>query len=211
MITAHGGAMNTKQNGVEYFEAMEAYPIDAIEVDVRRKGGELVLLHSPSFSKKGLLKVEYALEYCLKHNIMVNIDLKTKGLLKQFAAIAKKMNAEHCVYITGAIRPKDIPHLGNMKVYLNSSFFGKKLFVRAANLEKAKRFMESFNSPAILGLNVNHLFVNDEFLQKAKELGVALSVYTVDSKEQLERFTAYNPANITTNNVKDALALRGNK
>ena len=54
MITAHGGALNTGRNTYEYFKAMENLGMEAIEVDIRSKKGELYLghLHVPFFKSK---------------------------------------------------------------------------------------------------------------------------------------------------------------
>ena len=43
MITAHGGALNTGRNTYKYFKAMESLEMEAIEVDIRLKKGELYL------------------------------------------------------------------------------------------------------------------------------------------------------------------------
>ncbi|MFA5449926.1 MAG: glycerophosphodiester phosphodiesterase [Clostridia bacterium] len=209
MITAHGGAMRTGRNTQKYFDEIHKYEVDAIEVDIWSRGDTLYLSHAmPRLRLGRAIRLEYVLEYCKKHNLKVNCDVKRRGLVKPVVALAKRLNAENYIYFTGAVRSFEIAHLTAGEVYVNNGFYSDKFALSKENLPQIKSYLDSFNNPRIKGLNIHYRNASDELIDKAHSLGLGLSVYTVDNKEVLARLLAKEVDNITTNIVDVALKLK---
>lgn len=209
IITAHGGAMFTGRNTYRYFRKMTGYKIDAIEVDIMKRGKTLYLAHVlPAVSVRGKIKLSYVFEYCRKHNVMVNCDVKRKGLVKPVLDLARTMGVEELIYFTGAVSPKEIIFLTGGIAYVNPIFYKKKLDLSLDNLCGIKRYIDSFNNPRIKGINIPYIYASNELVNRAKEIGLGLSIYTVDDPAVLERLMPLEPDNITTNRIDIALALK---
>lgn len=209
MITAHGGALNTGRNTYAYFKAMENLEMEAIEVDIRMKNGELYLghLHVPFFKSKRI-PLRYAFEFCKKYNKRINCDVKASGLVKPVQQLAEEIGIEHLVYFTGSVAPWEIKDLGGCDVYVNTSFYASKFLLTTANLPKIKEYLDSFNSERLKGININFLLTNKELWLKAMELGIGVSIFTVDIDKVLEDIIDLGFDNITTNRVLEALEFR---
>lgn len=209
IITAHGGAMATGRNTYRYFRKMTGYKIDAIEVDIMKRGKTLYLAHIlPAIFVRGKIKLSYVFEYCRKHNVMVNCDVKSKGLVKPVLELAKTMGVEDLVYFTGAVCPKEVIFLTAGSAYVNQVFYKKKFSLSLDNLCGIKRYIDSFNNPRIKGINIPYIYASNELVCRAKEIGLGLSIYTVDDPAVLERLIPLAPDNITTNRIDVALALK---
>lgn len=209
MITAHGGALATGKNTYRYFRKMSDYKIDSIEVDIRSWNKVLHLAHTlPRPFLFRAIRLSYVFDYCKKHNVMVNCDVKRKGLVKPVLDLAKSMDAADYIYFTGSVAPKEIPNLDAGIVYVNNLFYDKKYSLSVENLPKIKEYLDSFNNPRIKGINIHYSYASNEFIKKAKEIGLGVSIYTVDDAAMLERLIALEPDNITTNRIDLALPLR---
>ncbi|MDD3946542.1 MAG: glycerophosphodiester phosphodiesterase [Clostridia bacterium] len=210
IITAHGGSLGTGRNTYRYFGKMTGYKIDAIEVDIMKRGKILYLAHVvPALFARRAIPLSYVFEYCKKHNVMVNCDVKRKGLVKPVLELAKEMGAEQFIYFTGSVYHKEIDNLDGGIAYVNTSFYKRKFPLCLENLEKIKEYLDSFKNPRIKGINIPYRYASNEFVKKAKEIGLGLSIYTVDDAALLERLIPLCPDNITTNRIDLALALRG--
>ncbi|MDR0751000.1 MAG: hypothetical protein LBF12_00210 [Christensenellaceae bacterium] len=211
-ITAHGGALNTGRNTMKYFDTIKNYKVDAIEVDIMKKNDILYLGHIlPAFSMKKTIKLDFVFDYCKQYNFKVNCDLKQKGLVKDVLTLAKRMNACDLVYFTGSVTPADIPYLTDGIVFLNNSFYSKKHMLSIDNLANIKSFLDSFKNERILGINFPYHNATIPFLEKAKELNLGLSIYTVDNADELKRLITYGSEtikNITTNLADIAITIR---
>lgn len=209
MLTAHGGAMNTGRNTQRYFDEMRKYAMEAIEVDIWKRGKVLFLSHSvPGFCIKNKIRLEYVLEYCRERGIKVNCDVKMPGIVKDVVALAKKCNAIDNIYFTGMVTRRDIKHLDGAEAYLNDTFFGLRNPFTVKNLDNIKRIMTSLQNPYVTGINFRYRYATDELIEKAAALGIKISLYTVDDVDALKTLLTKNIANITTNLIANALRIR---
>lgn len=210
MLTAHGGAMGTGRNTYRYFnEMLKIKGFDAIEVDIRRRGNSLILGHTRiPFFKKDRIELSYVLNYCVANNIQVNCDLKRKNTVKLVGDLAEKLGAKGLIYITRLVSKKEIQHLKGMRLFVNDTFYFSKFGPpRTENLAKLKEFLDSLNCSDIAGLNVSKIYISNVFLEKARAIGLDLSVYTVDDESTLKMLITEGVKNITTNNIKLAIKL----
>ncbi len=211
IITAHGGALGTGRNTQKYFDAMQKIDgVDALEVDVRKCGKRLYLGHTfIPFRKKNRIAISCVLELCVKKGYRLNCDLKRVGLVKMLYEEAYKAGAIDLVYLTGIIKKSELNELKGMSIYVNDTFYLHKFGPpRQDNLEKIKNYIDSFNCHEIKGLNVSQIFINNGFIDRAKEIGLRLSIYTVDDEKSLKNLMGRVVDNITTNRIDLALSIR---
>lgn len=211
IITAHGGAMGTKRNSPQYFDTVKKYRVDSIEVDIHIRGEVLYLAHIlPKIFLKNAIKLETVFEYCKANDVMVNCDMKKSGMTAPICALANEMNAGKFIYFTGTFMPSEAADLTEGIAYVNDCFYQKACGAfTEGNVEKIKAYLDSFGNPRIKGVNLNYENVTDAAINKAKEIGLGLSIYTVDDPKALEKFVMLEPDNITTNIADVALKLAG--
>ncbi len=197
MITAHGGALGTGRNSRIYFENISTFKADAIEVDVRRKGGLLYLSHLPApFSYRKKITLAEAFAFARKNNVKINCDLKGRGLVSEVIKLAKEMDVTDLLIFTGSVRLTDSEVLTEGEAWVNRI---KGLPYKAKNVARIKKALDDTNNPHFAGLNINKMYATDAFLSECKKYGVKLSIFTVDSYKELKRLVPMEPANITTN------------
>lgn len=200
MITAHGGAMNTGRNTQAYFDNIDTYKADAIEVDIWKKGDLLYLSHMPApFSYKKRLTLRYAFEVVKQKKIKINCDLKQTGIIGDVIALAKEIGVEDYLIFTGEARLSDNKIVDCGQVWFNR--MGLKY--TAENVKALKELLDSFKNPHFAGLNINYKKLTDEFLQECKKYDLKLSVFTVDTDEAIQKYAKKIDGNITTNRPLD--------
>jgi hypothetical protein len=211
MITAHGGALKTGRNSKKYFERVRGCPFDAIEVDVRRRGGVLYVSHMPALFIKRALTLCSVFCYASENGFKVNCDLKTKGLVGPVANLAKEMGVSDIIYFTGEAEKEAAANLDAGEIYLNLSFF-KGLSFESGKLRAFKMVVDSIRNPRVKGVNVSYKLCEDAILDEAHDCGLNLSVYTVDDPGELERLSRREELkNITTNRPDLLYALLNGK
>lgn len=206
LLTAHGGALGTRKNTIEYLEKLCVTEVGAIEVDVRTAGGEIVLGHwfaPPLKSRRVTLRTVF--EYALKYSKRVNVDLKKKGLIKRIVALAKEVGVENLIYFTGSVTPEEIKDLDGVDVYVNKGFYSKKYPLKSDNLSAIKEYLQSFGDGVINGININYKLTDEGLWKKAFEIGLGVSVFTVDDPEILKNILKMPFENVTTNITDVAL------
>lgn len=209
MITAHGGALGTGRNSKKYFDAVLDGTIkaDCLEVDVWARGDYLFISHMPALFYKKKIPLKYVFEVAKKMKVLVNFDLKQRGIFTKVRDMAIAEGAEEYLLYTGATRPDDIKDLTVGQVYANCSFF--PMSVTEANLPKIKEFIDSLGNPRLKGLNIGYGLATDSFIAECKRLGLGLSIYTVDDYEVFKRLYAQSPDNVTTNRPDFLERLKG--
>ena len=196
MITAHGGAMGTGRNTQAYFDRIDEYKADAIEVDIWKRGNLLYLSHLPSlFGYKKKLTLRYAFEVAKEKGLKINCDLKQNGIIQDVIALAKEVGMQDLLIFTGCAKLSDDKYVDCGEVWFNS--MGIK-YVKE-NVKKLKELMDSYANPHFAGLNLRYTKINDEFLQECKKYDLKLSVFTIDDEEVMKKYAKKIDGNITTN------------
>jgi len=209
LLTAHGGALKTGRNSKLYFDTIKNHTVDVIEVDVRRRSGRLYIAHLKALFSKKAIPLSYVFEYIKENNLKVNCDLKEKGIIGDVIKLAEEIGVKERLIFTGFIRQSDLPKITAGEVYVNTVYYFP-VFPTVGNLERIKEILDKSNNEHIAGLNLHYKFVSNDFIRKAKELRIPLSVYTVDDVTELKRLIPLNLANITTNIVTEALDIINN-
>ncbi len=209
LVTAHGGALYTHRNSVQFFEKIKDYSVDIIEVDIWKCGKLLYLSHMPSvfpFMRKTL---SYAFDYIKTHDFRINCDVKQRHLVKPVVELAKQKGVLERIIFTGSVCRDDILDLQGAEVYLNKSFFGLKS-PKASDVKGMKSLVDSFNCSSIKGINLRYTFCTEDFLDQCRRLALPVSVFVVDKQYEMIRLTKRTElANITTNHPDTILNMLG--
>ncbi len=204
MLTAHGGALNTGRNTYKYFETMKGYSIDAIEVDIWRSRHGLYISHLPAILPKKAIPLSYVFEYVKEQNVKVNCDVKQRGLVKPVLELAKKYDISSNIIFTGAVNLQESLDVNVGELYIN-----KIIPYKIENLEEIKRIIQE--NKHIAGINLSYKYCSDEFIVRAAELDIPLSIYTVDKEDELKRIIKHGVRNVTTNIIDIAINLIGSE
>lgn len=195
MITAHAGAEDTVPNSMESICALCGLGVDAIEVDVRRVGGKLVLSHDVPADGE----VRAALEDCLceaaRHgDLKVNLDLKEFGLVRDVAEWVERCGMKGRVILTGDASDEEaeFARRAGMEVWRNAS-----------NLPEGMALSEAVEGGEVLNLH----FPDAEALLSGAAR--SLSLWTVGDEGDMRRYFAAGVLNVTTRSPKTALRVRG--
>lgn len=200
MITAHGGAMNTGRNTQAYFDNIDTYKADAIEVDIWKKGNLLYLSHLPSpFCYKKKLTLRYAFEVVKEKKIKINCDLKQTGIIRDVIELAKEIGVQDYLIFTGEARLSDSQYVDCGQVWFNRM----EIKYVKQNVKALKELLDSFSNPHFAGLNLKYTKIDDEFLQECKKYDLKLSVFTIDDEEVMKKYAKKIDGNITTNRPLD--------
>ena len=198
MITAHGGALGTGRNTRRYFERAAEYRADALEIDVRKKGGLLYISHLPAIFVKRKITLAEAFDEVKKLGLRVNCDIKQRGIVKDVLNLAKEKGIADKVYFTGAVALEDSKDVDAGEVWFNSFNF-RTVGITPESAARIKVMIDAAGNPAFKGINIGKGLATDEFMAAANKAGLNVSVYTVDDPREQERILAHNPGNMTTN------------
>lgn len=197
LITAHSGAENTVDNTLESVRTLAALGADALEVDVRRADGRLVLSHDDPGSAGNCDLLEDCLRIvAAQEGLRVNIDLKQPGMVREIAALAQELGAENRLLFTGDVSADDMACAKER---------GLELWLNDSCLPGGGDLLAGVSAAGWQVLNVCHRDVTGGMLLQAGRL----SVWTVNEEADLCRFLAAGVKNITTRRPKLALRLRG--
>ncbi len=220
MLTGHTGNDGTIANSLESVQKSISLGADAIEVDVRRgKEGALILTHDAPVFSEGYAypRLEEALRLMRPYmDIRLNCDLKDDDLAFEVLALAKACAFEpERLIFTGSVAEtllQQYPKLPQMvAIYLNGESLLPAFYTHLAEqgLEQSlDKLCEACLRYHLSGINLNYKFLTDEHVAGIAARGAALSVWTVDTEEQLQRFMRMGVHNITTRLLEKALRIR---
>ncbi|MDE6472321.1 MAG: hypothetical protein K2L52_04770 [Clostridia bacterium] len=195
IITAHGGALGTGRNTKAYFNNIDKYGADALEVDIYKSGDLLYLSHWPSFFPKRKLTLRYAFEHVKKTGMLINCDLKMKGIIQDVIALAKEVGVQDQLIFTGCVNINDSDIIDCGQAWFNSV----GIEYTKNNVKAIKEKIDSYNNPHFAGLNVNFKKIDLDFVAECKKYQLKLSVFRIDGGKALAMYGKIIDGNITTN------------
>lgn len=220
MITAHSGCDHTADNSLEFIEYALSLPVEALEVDVRKSAnGELILSHDETDEEAVLLATAFELLKAHPEK-KINCDLKNQGIEADVVALAKQYGVDAQLIFTGWVNP-ELFRKGNV-VFPQVTWYAnlEVLFPDFDEWEGDGRTDEElqerlgqllleltqYEAP---GFNLHYGLANQVW-EKAHELGLGASVWTVNDPELQELWLKRGAANITTRKVAQLLSLKQN-
>lgn len=225
LITAHSGCENTPENSLQSIETGIALHADCVEVDVRLAGdGTLYLSHDASACFCQQLTLAAAFEAIAHTDISINCDLKEPGALYPVLHLAQQLSFPRSRLIfSGAVDIRlllqDAAIARRSRIHLNSEEIVAHLTGAPApdrsqqarylleNRAAVAAFLRSVHAEA---LNAPYKYFTDADISALQAEGIALSLWTVNDEEALQRLLPCRLLNITTRQPRAALALRDN-
>ena len=198
MITAHAGAEGTVANTPESLRAMLMTDADAIEADVRKLDGVLVLSHDAPEKGMACTTLEEAL-VLLKTvpHVKMNIDIKTPGLIMDILALAHGAGIADRLLMTGDVGPDDYGVILDNDIPLWLNHYLLPIHAWTDPVQGAEKL-------GFFTVNIDKRMLTEHILKQANRL----SVWTVNDEETLRRLLSAGVKNITTRKPLLALRLR---
>ena len=147
------------------------------------------------FCAKKKLTLRYAFELVKQNGLLINCDVKMKGIVKDVVALAKQVGVEDQLIFTGSVRLEDCKYIDCGQVWFNS--IGIK-YVKQ-NVKAIKNKLQSYDNPHFAGINLNYTKMDVDFVKECNKEGLRLSVWRIDKIETLEKYGKLINGNITTN------------
>ena len=222
-ITAHSGCDNTPDNSLESVRRGIALGADFVEVDVRLDpNGVPRLTHDMPAAFDALPTLEEALRLAAEGGVGVNCDLKESAALDAALALGEacglgpgRLAFSGDVPVARLLAEPDIARRAT--ILLNSEILcahmaGTDTLTRAeqslyiaAHPDQVRELLAGTGARA---LNAPYQALPLMLLRGLRACGVALSLWTVNDEADQRRLLQENLLNITTRNVRSALALR---
>lgn len=212
MFTAHSGCSGTPANSMAYIEKACAFPIAALEIDIRRHpGGELLLTHDP-IADAPLVSLEEAFAYLKEKDICINCDLKEYELEADILKVAERNGiARDRIIFTGSVtRAKTfLQSFKDVCVMINPeelipSFYSD---IRAEKEKTMHALLDVCRESGYTAINIDFRVMDDSLYEMCAEAGIAVSAWTADQEADIRRLCEKQVLNITTNDPELALKI----
>ncbi len=219
LITAHSGADGSKENSMEFVRYALTTRADVLEVDVRRgKDGNLVICHDEVPDEAVSLREVFE---SVKNSpaMRINCDLKEAGLEETVWKLAREngLGAERILY-SGTVSPGGVRsayHWREVEIFWNVEECIPDVYRRLGgqelNRERIQELITTCKLYEISVINIDVRFLSRELLDAMKKNEIGISVWTVNSADQIRELLNAEVYNITTRNLAAALVLRDEK
>lgn len=212
MITAHSGCSGTPANSMEYIEKACAFPIAALELDIRRHpGGELLLTHDP-IGDAPLVRLEEAFAYLHDKDIQINCDLKEYDLEADILRAAERNGiSRDRIIFTGSVTQartflkacKDVCVMINPEELI-PAFYAD---IRSDKEQTMQLLLDACGESGYSVINIDFRVMDAELYAMCADAGIAVSAWTADREEDIQKLFEKQVLNITTNYPELALEI----
>ena len=218
LITAHSGSDGTPDNSMEFVRYALTTSADALEIDVRRAEGGLVISHDAADGKAVELKEVFLA--VKNHPIRINCDLKEHGLEEAVYILAEECGLpEEQILYSGSVTPCAAScdcRWKNVEIYWNVEECIPGIYEHAVSgdtpsaipRKDAEQLAEACLKCGIHTVNICEKFLGEEFLSVMEKNGIGISAWTVNEPERIRQLLDLGIRNLTTRNLKEALRLR---
>ncbi|HOO22639.1 MAG TPA: glycerophosphodiester phosphodiesterase [Clostridia bacterium] len=203
-ITAHTGCEKTPENSLESIVKGIASGANVVEFDIRfLEDGTPVLCHDEDEKSYSSVTAPAALALLAQYSCKVNLDLKETSHLENLAYFVELYDLGDRCFFTGVsadmvddVKEKapEIPYYLNIKVPLTKKH----------NLAYAKKLGSQALDAGAIGVNLNYKGVTKENVSVWKDMGLLVSVYTLNRAMDINLALYKGVDNITT--LKPSLA-----
>ncbi|MFC6463614.1 glycerophosphodiester phosphodiesterase [Marinilactibacillus sp. GCM10026970] len=216
LLTAHSGSDGTPNNSLEFLDKMIDYNVDCLEIDVRRaQNGQLYLSHdaiSSMDSTNCLLELDAAFKHISKRSskILINCDLKEKGLEAEVQWTAEKRNLFDQVLFSGTVEPSHLSIWDRDKILYNIENCLPNIYkiqeLKKAHFDVLHYFCKKYK---LHTLNLYYGFCTKEWIELCHQNNIQLSVWTVDNLEMIQAFEQQELYNVTSKRTLEYIEKKG--
>ena len=233
-ITAHSGCEQTARDSYESIEAGILAGADCVEVDVRMDSGALVLSHDRRERYGEAVRLERAFEKIVESGCRINCDLKEPSALYPVLELAARCGVSpRQLIFSGSVScdllAADPDVAKRAQIFLNIEELGKYFLAgRTADLglllrnpwsgmrdalsemldSGVEEIAAAAKSLGVEVLNLPYQRLTGEHIAQFRACGMQLSLWTVNSADDLRRLLREDLHNVTTLNAREALAIR---
>lgn len=202
MLTAHAGSDGYRSNSKEFIEQMLKCGVDALEVDVRSHEGYLYLSHDALSEAE--LEDALSLESCFElmagypcEKTLINLDCKEEDVGLIAITLAKKYDLYDRIFLTGSHQIANYSDEDLNKIWMNIEVQDHL----SKNNNEMRAYLQELYLQGIRYINTHYQFASLFFLSVAQEIGLAVSVWTIDQRHIIDYFKQLSVYNITSNSV----------
>lgn len=201
-VTAHAGALKTEDNTLESVKAgLECVGSGCIEVDVRfLKDGTPVLHHNKA--SESCTRLEDVFRLMQDYKGSINLDLKehSRSFAEGTAEMAIRYGLQERAFFTG-VSAENLPAVirTGLRYYLNCE----------PTDDNAMALLETAQQMEAEGLNIHYKLCTEKLVNNAHEMGLKISVWTVNSRPHMKKMIRMGVDNITTRKPDVLLKLIG--
>lgn len=217
LITAHSGADGTPDNSLAFVRYALSLPVDALEVDVRRRAdGTLAIGHDTADDDAPALQEVFSLAGA-HPSVRVNCDLKEPGLEQAVCQLALQHGLSGRIIYSGTVDVHMLDRFPalrqSVEFYLNLEEYVPELYnsyrdIPDFELQAAETICKICTEHGIHVVNMNQMLVTKRFCKLLAQAGLGVSAWTVDWPEEMQWFFANSVHNLTTRRPKNALSAR---
>ena len=217
----HNGAGNTDMNSKDYIKFACKIRPDFIEVDVRCTSDMVPVLHHDPFItikenkiylkdisyseleelKPEILRLDNIVKFIRSFSIGINFDIKELRCLDSVINIIKEKDISDNILFTGCTTDEiRIIHNFNpaLPVLLNADPAPEDPELYSSFINETLDTVEKEN---FHGLNIDFNDCKPELVKTAKNRNIPVYVWTIDKREDMERFISLSVSSITTNEI----------
>ena len=217
MITAHSGCDHTEDNSLAFMTYALSLDADAFEVDIRKNNeGMLVLSHDAA--QLDAIALSEAFRLLSKHpDKKMNCDLKQKHIEADVYDLACRFGVENQLIFTGDVNPElfrknavvypKIAWYANLEVLDPEFEVWKKNASELEIVQRLEQILFKMKDYEAEGLNWYYALA-ERVWEKARTLGIGISVWTVNDTEEQKKWLERNAENITSRAISALIVLR---
>lgn len=192
-VTAHTGPGELPMNSMISLRYSLQSGADIVEFDLDLKSdGVAVMSHGEADKAKATLEDGFAL-VAKYTDIRVNVDVKNRAAVEQAQVLAIRYGILDRIFYTG-VGEWDVEYVREhsplVPYYLNVS--------PSSDPDECAALCEKAVSMGAIGLNFSYNGYSDEIAAAARERGLLISLYTVNSAKDMRMCLKYDVDNITT-------------
>lgn len=196
-VTAHTGALGSKNNSLESVKICAESGADIIEIDLNFSAdGTAVLSHNKPVGGEELFEDALVL-FKSYENLRMNIDVKNTEYLYKVQELVKKHGVLDRVFFTGIYESwtdtvkKQCPEI---PYYLNLVGFRRPFFKE----RHYKKVAERIKKCGAIGLNANRDFISKDMTDYLHSEGLLVSGWTAKKMKHIVSLKSKGVDNITT-------------
>ncbi len=195
--TAHTGCVGTADNSLEAIDAGAKYGAQIVEFDLNfTADGVPVLAHDDP--ENASVTLDEAFKKVSEYDYLkANVDVKSTAAPEKVLSIARKYSIEQRIFFTG-IFEKDVDAVikscPSVEYYLNIDVIPPN----EQDGEYIASLVRTVKACGAVGINFNKDSATRELVEKFRENGLLVSIWTVNNEADMHRILAFAPDNITT-------------